>query len=81
VELQLHAFLNSALDGGEWLALLPGRLTPRERAPATQWIGGCVGLKAGLKGVVNRKNSQPFPGLETSIIQPVAYRCTTELSH
>jgi hypothetical protein len=26
------------------------------------------------------KNSQPLPGLELPIIQPVAQRCTTELS-
>jgi hypothetical protein len=35
--------LTSALDGGEWSASHPGRFTPRERAPGTHWIGGCVG--------------------------------------
>jgi hypothetical protein len=34
--------LTSALEGGEWLASRPGRFTPRERAPCTHWIGGCV---------------------------------------
>jgi hypothetical protein len=33
VEVYLHAFLISALDGGEWSASHSGRLTPRERAP------------------------------------------------
>jgi hypothetical protein len=33
VEVQLHAFLTSALDGGEWSASRPGRFTPVERAP------------------------------------------------
>jgi hypothetical protein len=34
VDVQIHILLTSALDGGEWLALLSGRFTPRERAPA-----------------------------------------------
>jgi hypothetical protein len=29
VEVQLHSFFSSALDRGEWLASLPGRLYPR----------------------------------------------------
>jgi hypothetical protein len=33
VEIQPHAFLTSALDGGEWLASRPGHFTPRETAP------------------------------------------------
>jgi hypothetical protein len=33
VEVYLHAFLTSALDGGEWSALRTGRFIPRERAP------------------------------------------------
>jgi hypothetical protein len=31
VEIYLHAFLASALDGGEWSASRFGLLTPRER--------------------------------------------------
>jgi len=31
--------LTSALDGAEWSASRPGRLTPREKAPGTHWIG------------------------------------------
>jgi hypothetical protein len=45
----------SLLDGGEWLALSPGHFTPREVAPGTHWIGGCVGPRAGLDSVVKRK--------------------------
>jgi hypothetical protein len=37
VEVQLHEFLTSALDGGEWSASDPGRFIPRERAPDTHW--------------------------------------------
>jgi len=39
VEVQLHAFLTSALDGGEWSVSGPGRFIRRERAPDTHWIG------------------------------------------
>jgi len=35
VEVELHSFSNSALDGGEWSASLPGRFIPRERAYGT----------------------------------------------
>jgi hypothetical protein len=38
--------MTSALDGGEWSASRPGRFTPREKAPGTQWTGGCVGPRA-----------------------------------
>jgi len=34
---------------GEWSASRPGRFTRRERAPATQWIGGWVGPRVGSK--------------------------------
>jgi hypothetical protein len=39
-------FLTSALVGGEWSAFRPGRFTPGEIAPRTQWIGGWVGPQA-----------------------------------
>jgi hypothetical protein len=47
VEVQLRAFLTSALDGDEWLASRLGRFNPRERAPGTRWMGGWVGPRAG----------------------------------
>jgi hypothetical protein len=31
VDVYLHAFLTSALVGGEWLASLPGRFTPERK--------------------------------------------------
>jgi hypothetical protein len=40
VEIQLHVFLTSAIDGGDWSVSSPGRFTPEERAPGTHWIGG-----------------------------------------
>jgi hypothetical protein len=35
VEEDLHAFLTSALDEGEWSASLPSRFTPEERTCST----------------------------------------------
>jgi hypothetical protein len=66
VEVELHPFLTSALDGGEWSASRRGRFTP-----------GTVGPRVGLDAAM--KNSQPMPELETPIIQPVAQRYTAEL--
>jgi hypothetical protein len=45
VEVQFHAFLTKALDGDEWLTSRPGRFTPEEIAPRTDWIGGWVKQK------------------------------------
>jgi hypothetical protein len=39
-----YSFTTSAVGGGEWLA---SRFTPG-KDPDTHWIGGWVGLKAGL---------------------------------
>jgi hypothetical protein len=33
VEVRLHVFLTSALDGGEWITSRPGRLTPVKEPP------------------------------------------------
>jgi hypothetical protein len=70
--------LTLALDGDEWSASRPGRFTPRERAPGTQCIGGCVGLRAVLDAVVKRKIPSPRreSNPRTPIVQPVARRYT-----
>jgi hypothetical protein len=78
-EVQLHAFLTSALYGGEWLVSRPGRFTPFERVPGTHWIGRLVGPQSRSGRGGEEKNSHPLPGLEPPNIQPVAQRCTTEL--
>jgi hypothetical protein len=44
--------LTSALD---WSASRPCRITPVETDPGTHWIGGWVGLNAGLEGLKKRK--------------------------
>jgi hypothetical protein len=78
VEVELHAFLTSALDGGEWSTSRPGRRTPRETASGTHWIGGWVGPRAVLESMVKRKIPRPHRELNprTPIVQPVAQRYT-----
>jgi hypothetical protein len=39
VEVQLHAFLTTARDGGEWSASRPELFTAVEKAPIL-WLGG-----------------------------------------
>jgi hypothetical protein len=75
VEVQLHAFLTAALDGGEWSASRPGRFTRMETAPGTHWIGGWVGPRAVLDRVVKRKIPSPRrkSNPRTPIVQPVAW--------
>jgi hypothetical protein len=63
VDVEIHVFLTSVLDGGEWSALRPGRFTSEERAPGTHWIGGWVGPRTGLGDVERRKILPPL-GLE-----------------
>jgi hypothetical protein len=56
-------FLASAPVGGEWSTSRPGRFTPGEIAPGTNWIGGWVDLRAGLDDLEKRK-FLATPGLE-----------------
>jgi len=51
VEVYLHTFLTSTLDGGDWSASRLGRFYPRERVLSTYWMGGSVGPRAGLDAV------------------------------
>jgi hypothetical protein len=73
VEVELHALLTSALDGGEWSALLPGRFTHGERNPGTHWIGGWVGPRAGLNTVTRAKRHfSAYAENRTPVAQPLA---------
>jgi hypothetical protein len=78
VEVQLHAFLTSALDEGEWSASGPGRFNPRERAPGTHWVRIWVGPRAVLDTVMKRKihSCRRESSPRTPIIQPIAQRYT-----
>jgi hypothetical protein len=46
VDIQIHVFLTSTLDGGEWSASRLSRFTP-----GSLWIGGWVGLITGVDDV------------------------------
>jgi hypothetical protein len=63
VDVLIHIFLTSALVGGEWPSSRPGRCTPGEKDPGSDWIGGWVGPRAGLDDVEKRK-FLTLPGLE-----------------
>jgi hypothetical protein len=54
MEVKLHMFLNSALDGDKWSDLRVDRFTL-----GSHWIGGWVGPRAGLDAVANRKIPSP----------------------
>jgi hypothetical protein len=72
VEEKLHAFLTSALDGGEWSSSRSGRCKPGATHPGTHWIEDWVGPRAGL-GAAAKKNPIIAPaGNWTRIVQPVA---------
>jgi hypothetical protein len=55
VEVLLHAFLTSALEGQDWLApcLIP---CPGDIGPDTHWRGRWVSADAGLNAIVKRKS-------------------------
>jgi hypothetical protein len=79
VELQLHAFLTSALNGSEWSASRPATLHPGKEplVPIGQETGWAP------EPVWTRWWIEKFPapvgsGLEPPIIQPVARRYTIE---
>jgi hypothetical protein len=50
VEVHLHAFLTSTLEGDEWWTWQPGHFTP-----GTHWIGGWEGSRVGLDVVTKKK--------------------------
>jgi hypothetical protein len=71
------AFLNSALDGGEWSASRPDYFTLGERVLFTHWIADWVDSSIGLDAV--EMNKAYTAGNRTRAVpQPVAI--PTELS-
>jgi hypothetical protein len=55
--------LHLGTSGGEWLTSRPSRITPRERAPGTHWIGGWMGPRTDLDDVKKRQ-FLTLPGLD-----------------
>jgi hypothetical protein len=73
VEVWLHTFLTSALDGGEWSASRPSCCTPRERAPGIHCVGGRVGHNTGLIAVAKRKILTPVIQLVAETLYWLSY--------
>jgi hypothetical protein len=80
MEVWLHPFLTSALDGDEWSASRPRHFTCGERAPGAYRIGGWVGPRASLDAEAKRKKSVPLPGIEPSRPTRSLVTIPTELS-
>jgi hypothetical protein len=81
VDVWNHVFLNSVLISGEWSAPRLDSFTPRERAPGTHCIGGCVGPRAGLNDMEKWK-FLPSPGLELRHLgRPVRSQSLYRLSY
>jgi hypothetical protein len=55
-----YSFLTSALDGVS--------ITSRERTPGTHWIGGWVGLRAGLDTEVREEKYFASAGDRTPVV-------------
>jgi hypothetical protein len=66
MDVQLHVFITSALDGGKWSASHPSYFTPGEGTYSTHWIGGRVGPRANLDVVARRKILRPCWELNSS---------------
>jgi len=69
MEVRLHTFLTSVLDGGEWSASLPGRFT-HGGVTVTHCIGGWMGSRTCLDAVENRRIST-LAGNRIPVVQPV----------
>jgi hypothetical protein len=54
-EYSFYSFFASALGGVSGQRYAPATLYPSERTPAAHWIGGWVGLRAGLDPEARRK--------------------------
>jgi hypothetical protein len=67
MEVYLHAFLTSVLDGSDQLHA-PATLHPWETTPSIYCIGGWVGLRASLYAVAKRKFPAPS-GNRTSVVK------------
>jgi hypothetical protein len=56
VEVLLHSFFTSALDGAKWPATRLSRCTLGERDPGTHLIGDWVGLRYGPDAMAKKKS-------------------------
>jgi hypothetical protein len=77
MEVQLHAFLNSALDGDEWSASCSNRFNPGVRVPKylLNWRLGVPQSRSGRGG--EEKNSHHCPYRELNSGHPARSLVTT----
>jgi hypothetical protein len=79
-EVELHAFLTSALDVGKWSVSSPDRLIPKTFFPGIYWRGGWVDPGAGwmqcrreetlaLKSIESRLFGRPARSLVTILTE------------
>jgi hypothetical protein len=72
MEVYLHHFLTSVLDGGEWLASRPGRFTPGEKPLYTHSIEDWMNPRFDLAGI--EKRNIPWMWRELNpVVQPLAH--------
>jgi hypothetical protein len=64
-----YSFLTSALDGMSGQRHAPAAIYPRKRTPATHWIGGSVGLTAGVD--TEDRGKILLPLLASNPVRPV----------
>jgi hypothetical protein len=64
VEVQLHTFLTSVLDGGEWSNSRPGRFIPGRKNPRYLLDRRLGGPQSWCGRSGEEKNSQPPPGIK-----------------
>jgi hypothetical protein len=63
------------------ISFTPRPFYPEVKSPWNPLDKRLAGPQSHLDAVVKKKQSQPLPGLEPPIIQPVVQRYTTELSN
>jgi hypothetical protein len=79
VEVQLQAFLNSALNGGQWSASRPRHFTSGVRASCTHWIWSWVGPRIDLDAVTKKLHLCPRRELNPCRPAPNLVSILTEL--
>lgn len=72
MEVELHLFVTTTLDGAEWSALLRCLCTPGVRASAKHVIGGWVFPGVDLLRFGWEIDLLPLPRFEKWVIRPVA---------
>jgi len=72
VDLQLHSFVTSTLDAGEWSTSCPNRFISRTE-PRYALNRGLGGPQSRFGRLWRRENLWPLPGLYLRTVQPVAH--------